>query len=268
MSDTRCTARAPQKARSTINRPAVSVLTAILATSLAWAPAFGDQSYAVNGTDQYQIGGEHLSTNIGYVGSQQLSISRRGRTTRFSARVRYERTNQSSKSSSSASFVQEMTPAGELKDSANFDPDYLTVLNQPFAVQLDAATLRDIRKLVGRVPFDFPSPITGGSLRGYLQRGSISRFGATPVMAVSFDAVGPMRGPLPDHPNISIRGSMRMSGTAYYSLRNALLMGLDEKLAITGNLKERAKLTPVTIVYWRSIKAQEAPALTEASSAH
>lgn len=260
------TDQTPQKASSTINRPSIPALTAILAVSLAWAPALGDQRYAVSGTDQYQIGGEHLSTTIGYSGTQQLSVVRRGHTTRFTARVRYDRTNGAGKSMSSASFAQEMTPAGELKDTANFDPDYLTVLNQPFAVQLDAATLRDIRKLVGRVPFDFPSPITGGSLHGFLQRGSTSRFGATPVMAVSFDAVGPMRGPLPDHPNVSIRGSMHMSGTAYYSLHSALLMGLNETLTISGNLKERSRLTPVTIVYRRSIKAQEVPAVTEASS--
>lgn len=194
---------------------------------------------------------------------------RRGKTTRFSAHVRYDRTDQNGKALSSASFAQEMTPTGELKDTSNLDPDYLTVLNQPFAVELDASTLRDIRRLVGRVPFDFPSPITGGSVHGFLQRGAISRFGAAPVIAVTFDALGPMREPLPGHPRVSIRGSMRMNGTAYYSLRSGLLMGLDETLTISGNLKEHAEVTPVTIVYWRSIKAQEAPPFTEAaSSAH
>lgn len=237
-----------------------------MAAALAWAPALGDQRYAVSGTDRYQIGRAHLQTNITYAGVQKLSIVRRGKTTHFTAHVRYNRTGQNGKALSSASFAQEMTPEGELKDTSNLDPDYLTVLNQPFAVELDATTLRDIRRLEGRVPFDFPSPITGGSLHGFLQRGQVSRFGAMPVIAVIFDAIGPMRGPLPDHPRVSIRGTMRMNGTAYYSLRSALLMGLDETLTISGNLRERTDVTPVTIVYRRSIKAQEAPPFTEAAS--
>ena len=254
------------KASHTINRPNLALLAAVLAVALAWAPARGDQRYAVSGTDQYTIGRANLSSNISYAGTQHLTVARRGKATRFSARVRYSRTSQGNTSPSTASFAQEMTPAGELKDTANLDPDYLTVLNQPFAVQLDAATLMDIRRLSGRVPFDFPSPMTGGSLRGFLQRGPSSRFGAVPVIAVTFDAVGPMRGPLPGHPNVSIRGTMRMNGTAYYSLRTALLMGLNETLTIDGNLREHARLTPVTIVYRRSIKAQEAPPLTEAAA--
>ena len=71
---------------------------------------------------------------------------------------------------------------GEALDSADHDPDYLTVLNQPFAAQLDRQTVDDLRHLKGALPFDFPSPFTGSSLHGYLQHvsgGPVERHHAT-----------------------------------------------------------------------------------------
>jgi hypothetical protein len=230
-------------------------------------PAIADQSYAVSGNDSYQIGQTDLQTSIAYSGTQRLSITKEGAQKRFTAQATYTRSDSAGRVPASASFVQEMTPQGELKDQMDLDPDYLTVLNQPFAVELDAATLSDLLHLRGRVPFVFPAPMTGGTLRGYLQRGQTGRIGQRPVLAVNFDATGPMAGPLPDHPQMSIAGTMRMRGTAYYSLRGeTLLLALNETLSISGSLHDASENSPVKIVYARSIKADDSASLPETAS--
>ena len=225
-----------------------------------WTPAWADQRYAVTGNDTYQIGRSDLNTSIAYDGVQVLQIRKEAGQTRFTAQARYTRSDAAGAVGAQASFVQMMSRAGELRDSANLDPDYLTVLNQPFAIELDEPTLHDLLHLSGRVPFVFPAPMTGGTLRGYLERGSTARVNGRPVLAVDFDARGPMAGPLPDHAEMSMSGTMRMRGTAYYALRgDPLLLALDESLTISGSLRDRGRVSPVTIVYRRSIKAQDSP---------
>lgn len=161
-----------------------------------------------------------------------------------------------------------MSAGGELSDQADRDPNYLTVLNQPFAIELDRRTLHDLFHLQGRVPFDFPSPMSSATLHGYLARGPVGRVDAQPVLAVDFDASGPMAGPIPGHGAMSIGGTMRMQGTAYYALRgDALLLALDEKMSISGLLRGPGESSPVTIIYQRAIKADDsAPSMTEANS--
>lgn len=240
-----------------------------LAAVFVWAlPAYADQRYVVSGNDRYQIGQADLQTNISYAGMQQLSVRKEGAHTRFTAQAHYTREDATGKVPAQATFVQEMNPAGELHDKADLDPDYLTVLNQPFAVELDHATLRDLLHLHGRIPFSFPAPMIGGTLRGHLERGQIARVSSHPALAVDFEATGPMTGPLPDHADMSITGTMRMHGTAYYALRgDALLLALNETLTISGSLHDRGQVSPVTIVYRRTIKADDSqPAATEASS--
>jgi hypothetical protein len=230
-------------------------------------PASADQSYAVSGNDRYQIGQTDLQTSIAYSGMQHLTITKDGAQKRFTAQATYTRTDSAGRVPAQASFVQEMSPQGELKDRMDLDPDYLTVLNQPFAVELDAGTLHDLLHLRGRVPFIFPAPMTGGTLRGFLERGQIGRIGQRPVLSVNFDASGPMAGPLPDHAQMSIAGTMRMRGTAYYALRGeALLLALNETLTISGTLHDRSQTSPVKIEYQRSIKADDSQALPQTAS--
>ena len=57
--------------------------------------------------------------------------------------------------------MQVLRADGTFEDRVDNDPDFLTILNQPFAVQLDGATLRDLRALHGRVPFSATSPLGG-----------------------------------------------------------------------------------------------------------
>jgi hypothetical protein len=230
-------------------------------------PANADQSYAVRGNDRYQIGQTDLQTSIAYSGTQHLTITKDGAQKRFTAQATYTRTDSAGRVPAQASFVQEMTPQGELKDRMDLDPDYLTVLNQPFAVEVDATTMHDLLHLRGRVPFVFPAPMTGGTLRGFLERGQTARIGQKPVLAVNFDATGPMVGPLPDHAQMSITGTMRMRGTAYYALRGeSLLLALSETLTISGTLHDRTQNSPVKIVYERSIRAADSVALPQTAS--
>jgi hypothetical protein len=240
-----------------------------LATVLVTAvPAHADQRYVVSGNDRYQVGQNDLQTDISYTGAQTLTVRRDGSLTRFTAQAHYTRADAAGKVPAQATFVQVMTPAGELQDRADLDPDYLTVLNQPFAVQLDAPTRTELLHLRGRLPFSFPAPMTGGTLNGYLERGSVGRVNSRPALAVNFDATGPMTGPLADHPGMSITGTMRMRGTAYYAVRgDALLLALTETLTISGTLRDRSRTSPVTIVYRRTIKADDtAPSRTEADT--
>ncbi len=232
-------------------------------------PANADQSYAVTGNDRYQIGQTDLQTSIAYSGTQRLTVTKEGAQKRFTAQATYTRSDSAGRVPAQASFVQEMTPQGELKDRMDLDPDYLTVLNQPFAVELDAATLHDLLHLRGRVPFVVPAPRTGGTLRGFLERGQTGRIRGRPVLAVNFDAAGPMVGPLPDHAQMSITGTMRMRGTAYYALRGEpLLLALNETLSIAGTLHDASQNSPVKIVYERSIKADDAGASETAATTH
>lgn len=241
----------------------------LAAALLLGLPANADQQYAVRGNDQYQIGQSDLQTTIAYSGTQRLTVVKNGAHKRFTAQATYTRSDEAGSVPAQASFVQEMSPAGELQDKVDLDPDYLTVLNQPFAVELDAQTLHDLLHLRGRVPFVFPAPMTGGTLRGYLQRGTVGRIGGSPALAVAFDASGPMAGPLPDRTQMSITGTMRMNGTAYYALRGEpLLLALNETLTISGTVHDRSQNSPVRIVYQRWIKADDAQNSETAVSSH
>ncbi|GAC1356443.1 MAG: hypothetical protein NVSMB31_17080 [Vulcanimicrobiaceae bacterium] len=231
------------------------------------SPAFADQSYTVAGTDRYQIGAHELQTRISYSGKETLTVTRAGSGRHYRARAIYRRWDQAGSVAGQAAFDALMLPNGEQRDEANSDPNYLTVLNQPFSVQLDLPTLRDLAHLRGRIPFTFPSPMTGGALRGYLSRGQLSTVAGRRSLGVNFDAGGPMLGPLPDHPTMRLDGKMHMHGTAFYDIDSALLLALDATLTIEGNLQDPKKATPVSIVYKRSMRAQSAsPALKEASA--
>ena len=242
-----------------------------MAVFAAAQPAAADQHYSIAGSDRYQIGAAQIQTHIDYHGSETLSITRGTRgSTHYLARASYRRSDQSGSQSEAARFDALMSPSGEQSDQQNADPNYLTVLNQPFSVALDASTLRDLARLRGHVPFDFPSPMTGGTLHGYLSRGDESMVAGRRAIGVRFEATGPMRGPVPDHPAMSLNGTIHMNGVAYYDVSSALLLALDATLNIAGNLAERStgNPTPVLIVYKRSIRAEGGtPSLKEASAA-
>jgi hypothetical protein len=248
-----------------VPRRAVAGPTALLVFLVcAIAVARADQTYHVDGSDTYQIGGRDLRSEIAYSGTQRLSVRPVGKARRFVAHAEYLRNDQGTHERATASFESTILPNGEQLDGSNNDPDYLTVLNQPFAVQLDPATMRDIAHLAGSVPFDFPSPMTGVPLHGTLRHVGAATLNGEAVIGVAFDASGPLNGALPDHPELALAGRIRMNGTAYYTEAGALLLALDATLSISGNVVGDARRDPVDITYKRSLKALPAGSQAEA----
>jgi hypothetical protein len=227
-------------------------LTIAVAASAAAARA--DQAYAVEGRDTFRAGNGDVRSEIVYRGLQRLVVTRGKGSTTYNARVDYDRDAGSGKQHQTASFTSVVLPSGEQKDGLANDPDYLTVLNQPFSVQLDKPTMRDLGHVKRAVPFDFPSPMTGATLHGTLRRLPDARVGGPRSMGIAFEARGPLHGALPDRPAMQLEGAITMKGTAYYAYDTALLVALDATLAIDGNLDDAAHRSPVSIVYLRSIR--------------
>lgn len=149
-------------------------------------------------------------------------------------------------------------PDGSFEDRVDDDPDFLTILNQPFAVRLDAATLRDLRGLRGRVPFSATSPLGAQAvLKGFLRPAPGGPIAGRQTVAVRFEADGAMSGPLPGYAETLIAGTMRMQGTAYYAADSAMLLALDVALTLDARLAQGrpAVAVPVRILYRRVIRA-------------
>ncbi len=133
--------------------------------------------YETTGEDVYRVQPSGSVSRVAYRGTESLTITQEGSSRRFEARAHYLRDAPGERSNADASFVQVMRADGSFEDRIDDDPDFLTILNQPFAVELDPATLRDLRELRGRVPFDAASPLGGETmLRGFLRPGRADRF--------------------------------------------------------------------------------------------
>lgn len=242
-----------------MSRAAIAgLLVAVL--TLAARPALADQQYDVRGEDVYRVGAAGDISRVDYLGQQRLTVQRVGRNMRYDAQARYDRSGADGDARADARFVQELLPDGSFVDKIDDDPDFLTILNQPFAVQLDAATVRDLRNLRGPVPFSATSPLGGQAvLRGYLRPAASGKVGGRPAIGVRFEAEGPMSAPMPSRANATIAGRMRMDGTAYYSSDDDVLLALDATLTIVAKLHDASETVPVRIVYRRSIRASGAP---------
>jgi hypothetical protein len=238
---------------------AATLLALALVNALGGTARAAGQRYQVSGHDSFVIGDGDIQSETEYRGTQVLTVSHRGKITRYVATAAYERSDQGAATKASADFVIDLLPSGDQIASADHDPDYLTILNQPFSARLDPKTLRDLRGLKGRAPFDFPSPFTGSAIHGHLDRAGSGFMGPHHVLGVRFEAAGPMNGRLPDRPGLSLVGGIAMSGTAYYDLDTALLVSLDATVTITGKVSNRNGNDPVTIVYRRTIRADDSP---------
>jgi hypothetical protein len=234
------------------------VATAAVIVALLTAVARADQLYAVSGQDRYRVGTTLGSTQVIYSGTERLMIEHRGATRRFVSQIRYTRSDQGGTAVVHARFVQDLKPDGTFVDRTDEDPDFLSVLNQPFAVQLDAMTLRGLEHLHGMVPFAAQSPFGGAELHGYLRSAPPGPVDGDPAVGVRFEADGPMNGTLPDHPGGTLEGTLHMDGTAYYAQRGALLLELDATLSINGKLRSGTASIPVKITYRRTIEPRRA----------
>ena len=230
-----------------------------LVTALAASRALASTSFTIAGSDRFSIGDGDIESEIAYHGTETLSESRHGKATRFSARVDYVRSEAGLETDAVGEYVTDVLPSGRTIATADRDPDYLTVLNQPFAARLDPSTLSDLRGLHGTVPFDFPSPLTGASLHGRLRRVAADADDPRPhAVGIAFDADGPMRGTLPDRPGLVLVGRISMRGTAFYDARTASMLSLETTVTISGNVANRSTRDPVDITYSRSIRADDA----------
>ncbi|HEY1977915.1 MAG TPA: hypothetical protein VGG89_15285 [Candidatus Baltobacteraceae bacterium] len=232
----------------------LALIAAIVATT---AVAAADQPYTVSGQDVYRIGASQTTSRVTYDGTETLIVAKQGKGARFEAQAHYVRSDAGGKHDATARFIQELRPGGTFEDSWDEDPDFLTILNQPFAVQLDRATMRDLLHLHASVPFNATSPLGGDAvLRGYLRPGTGGEIAGRPAVAVRFEAAGPMSGGLPGG-HATMSGKMRLDGIAYYALDDALLLALDATLTIHAQLSESAQAVPVQITYRRYIRARE-----------
>jgi hypothetical protein len=248
----------------TLRRRFVGSLIGLGVALIVAAPALADQSYTIDGTDSFTAGTQDLRSNVVYNGRETLSMLRRGDRTRFAVAVDYQRSGQGGPTRAHASFVSVVGPGGEQHDEVNADPDYVTVLNQPFTIILDAVTMSDLQHLKAPVPFSFILPITGSPLHGSLRNGGTALVGGVRSLGIVFDAEGPVHGPL-GRVGLSLRGRIHMHGTAYYSYGAALLRALETRLVISGRLIGSSDDRLVTIVYRRTIHAVAQTPLKEAS---
>lgn len=222
------------------------------------APAHADLQYDTSGEDTYRIESAQTFSRVAYAGTERLSIARQGDAWRFEAHARYTRTGPDGRSSSEARFVQMLKPDGTFEDRVDEDPDFLTILNQPFAVRLDAATLHDLSELHGRVPFAATSPLGAQAvLHGFLHPAPGGPIAGRQAVAVRFEAEGAMTGPLPGYAETLVAGTMRMQGTAYYAADTAILLALNVALTLDARLEQGhpAVSVPVRILYRRVIRA-------------
>jgi hypothetical protein len=229
-------------------------LLGVLAGGLGSATR-GADAYLVTGRDSFAIGQDDITSEVTYAGRETLAVSHRGGTTRYDARVAYERSDGTASTTANAEYVADVTSAGDTLDTEDDDPDYLTVLNQPFAAELDPGTLADLRSLRGTIPFEFPSPVSGTSLHGYLRHVPSGMLGTHRSIGVTFEAAGAMLGKLPDRPGLVLHGTVSMHGTAYYDVRTALLLSLETTVTIAGSVSNRADKNPVTITFARRIRS-------------
>jgi hypothetical protein len=226
-----------------------------------FAPARADVRYHLTGQDVYGIGSGVQVSSVRYSGEQQLSVRRDGGRVWYTVRATYTRYESDDATPHTATFEQASRSDGSFENKLDDDPDFLTILNQPFAISLDRATLQDLRSLRSPVPFDAGSPLGDGAvLHGYLRPAGKGLVAGRPAIAIVFDAQGAMDGPLPGKSETRMAGRMHMNGTAYYATGSALLLELDATLRVDANLSAAgAPATPVKIVYRRIIRAESPP---------
>jgi hypothetical protein len=237
-------------------------------------PVCADVQYDAYGEDVYRLESAVTTSKVSYAGSERLTIRREGTVRRFEASAAYTRSGPDGESRAKARFVQLLLPDGTFEDRVDDDPDFLTILNQPFAVRLDSATLRDLRALRGRVPFSATSPLGSEAvLHGFLRHATGGPIGGRPTVAVDFEAAGAMTGPLPGSAQTLVSGTMRMDGVAYYATDSGTLLALNVTLTLKARLAQSrtSPSVPVRITYTRSIRAartlRPTPLATDAGTA-
>src|ERR1700686_533421 len=94
--------------------PAVAAIlcTLAIASEPAGLVRAADQHYLVSGRDSFVIGSGDIRSEVNYRGSQVLTVTRRGKTTRYVAKVSYGRDDQGGASPATADYVVDFSPRG------------------------------------------------------------------------------------------------------------------------------------------------------------
>ncbi len=232
-------------------------------------PASSDVHYELAGEDLYQIESAATVSRVSYAGTEVLTVKPGDGGVRFEAQARYVRNAPDGKYNGGARFVTQLLPDGSFENRIDEDPDFLTILNQPFAVQLDAGTLADLRALRGPVPFSGGSPLGGATvLHGLLRPGTSGLVDGRLSVAVRFQADGPMSGAMPGYADSGLSGTIRMVGTAYYALDDGMLLAFNVRLTIDAQLRQKNSgvVIPVHITYRRSLRFARAAAVDQAKT--
>jgi hypothetical protein len=208
----------------------------------------------VRGSDRFQTPSGELRARNAYSGRQSLSIRRDRSVTVYHSRAEYDRVDQGARAHAIATFGSEATPDGELRDLEANDPDFVTVLNQPFNVELDRRTLHDLDAVAAPIPFHFPSPLDGTSLEGTLQHEDRARSGPS-IVGVLFHVEGPLRPRVGERSPDALDGRITVDGTARYLKENGLLRDLDTTVTISGRLAP-SETDGVIAVYERYLRRE------------
>jgi hypothetical protein len=219
-------------------------------------PASADLLYDLNGSDTLALGRAPISSSISYAGSELLSITH---TQRNAKKVVVDANY---RVSDGKSIIPATAHAEQILDEANSanapvveDPAYLTLLTQPFTVQIDLETLRQLQAMKSPMPFASVSPLTGSQLTGSLTKGPDSVVAGQAVVMLRFRSDGPLRGTLPNTEATYLSGTVHMEGSACYRESDGLLLSIETLLQIAGHVGDTATGPPVSVIYRRSIIA-------------
>jgi hypothetical protein len=224
---------------------AIAIFGSLLSAPVAAAQSDG-VAYALHGSDSYQIAGRHAVKT--YNGREMLKRLVRKGSRHFSVSVVYAMSDRPGGALRHISFVRENS--GTTAGHGIRDPDQLSILSQPLPYEIDARQMQAIAALRDHFPFDFP--MSGGLVSGYLAPASISR---PNTVGISFAAKGPMRGSLPGTPDVTVSGTLTLSGTAYYSPYDGRLVAIDDAIEFNGSLAGSDRFIPVHVSYVRKIHA-------------
>jgi len=227
-----------------------AILAAVQLTSPVLACA-ASTTYILTGSDAFRVGVR--SGRVVFSGHQRLVTYARDGSEYFRATVSYSRRDASGTQAKRASFLQQTATGfnGQFVDLVNRDPDYVSVLSQPLSIQLRPDDVRALQNLKSRADLEFPLGIGESNLLGHIQR--LRLHAKKGLLAFSFFATGMMNGPLARHHQLVVRGSVTMSGVAYYDIRNGRLLEIEDGIQLRGRLYDGGKVSPVTISYIRKM---------------
>ncbi len=236
-------------------RTPMSAIAAVLLFACSGSErALADEAYRMWGSDRFQTAAGGRPSEIDYSGRQSLSIRSERNLRIYHARAEYDRVEGGARVHAIATFGAEATAEGDVRDLESNDPDFMTVLNQPFNVELDRLTMRDLATLSAPIPFRFPSPVDGTALDGTLRHEATDR-GERGILGVVFHVAGPMHGRVGDRSPETLDGRITVDGTARYVKASGLLRDLDATVTISGRVMPHEE-AGVLAVYRRSIRRE------------